>query len=196
MPRVTIYKARFSRLYGEDQRLIKKYRRFESEIRRHDRSIFDAYLEEHLENIRRRPIRKKSEARQVNAVLAYHEWVCESKKLEQENDSAYMPLRQALVSYKDLFHYCKMRVGHLGMKAWSQNKICTAIIRMLEFIAAEMDVDAGMEKAITEMRNNTRALLAKAKREAVRLYNGKCMPKAGKSFTKFACHSACPRVYV
>eukprot|EP00985_Skeletonema_marinoi_P013929 scaffold7006_cov174-Skeletonema_marinoi.AAC.19 len=67
-----------------------------------------------------------------------------------------------------------MRVEDLGMKVWSQSKLCTAILRMLLFVEAKVHIDideeeAILSEAIAEMRNNTRALLAKAKREADRL---------------------------
>lgn len=166
------YDAKLDRLSQADRTFICKYRQFEEKIRHQERSIFDASLTDHLQNINRKPISAKNESAQVNEVLTYHDWVCESKKLQQTNyDSATdtTSLPQILVSYEDLFSYCKMRVEDLGMKVWSQSKLCTAILRVLLFIEAKMHIDDGMEEAIVEMRNNTRALLAKAKREADRL---------------------------
>jgi len=166
------YDAKLERLNQADRTFICNYRKFEETIRHQERSIFDASLTDHLQNITRKPISVKNETAQVNEVLAYHDWVCGSKKLQQRNhvganNEASLP--RVLVSYEDLFNYCKMRVEDLGMKVWSQSKLCTAILRMLLFIEAKMSIDDGMEAAIMEMRDNTRALLAKAKREADRL---------------------------
>ena len=94
-------------------------------------------------------------------------------KSKRKDDSAHdVSLPKILVSYTDLFAYCKMRVETLGLKVWSQNKLCMAILRMLQFMeAGEIDFDIEddtMEEAILNMKKNTRALLAKAKRESDR----------------------------
>ena len=166
------YDAKLERLNQADRTFMCKYRKFEEGIRHQELSIFDASLTDHLQNIKRKPISVKNETAQVNEILAYHDWVCESKKLQQTDISVSLP--QILVSYEDLFNYCKMRVEDLGMKVWSQSKLCTAILRMLLFVEAKVHIDideeeAILSEAIAEMRNNTRALLAKAKREADRL---------------------------
>jgi hypothetical protein len=166
------YDAKLERLNQADRTFICTYRQFEEKIRHQERSIFDASLTDHLQNIKRKPISVKNETAQVNEVLAYHDWVCESKKLQRRNNGSAnneTSLPQILVSYEDLFNYCKMRVEGLGMKVWSQSKLCTAILRMLLFIEAKMHINDDMEAAIIKMRDNTRALLAKAKREADRL---------------------------
>ncbi len=145
--------------------------------------MFNGTLTDHLQNINRRKISEKNEAAQINEVLAYHDWVSESRKLQQQHkskskgkgDSAHdVSLPKILVSYTDLFAYCKMRVETLGLKIWSQSKLCMAILRMLQFMeAGEIDFDFDieddtMEEAILNMKKNTRALLAKAKRESDR----------------------------
>jgi hypothetical protein len=143
--------------------------------------MFNGTLTDHLQNINRRKISEKNEAAQINEVLAYHDWVSESRKLQQQQhkskrkgDNAHdVSLPKILVSYTDLFAYCKMRVETLGLKVWSQSKLCMAILRMLQFMeSGEIDFDNDadtIEKAILEeMKGKTRALLAKAKRESDR----------------------------
>lgn len=165
-----LYDARLKRLYQTDRRFIDEYRQFEDRLRRNERSMFSASLDDHLQSLRQKPISEKYEEKQIMVVLVYHDWVCETKKLEPMNtDSAYVTLPHVLVSYGDLYHYCKMRVEDLGMKAWSQNMICTAILRMLRFVETKKHGDEGMAEAIAEMRSNTRALLSMAQREEDRL---------------------------
>ena len=109
-------------------------------------------------------------------MLAFHDWVIESRKLQQQHESRRkgnsahdVSLPKILVSYADLFAYCKMRVEDLGMKVWSQSKLCIAILRMLQFMeAGDINFDDITLEAIVEMRKNTRGLLAKAKRESDR----------------------------
>ena len=102
-------------------------------------------------------------------MLAFHDWVSESRKLQQQHSAHDVSLPKILVSYADLFAYCKMRVEDLGLKVWSQSKLCIAILRMLQFMeVGDVNFDDITLEAIHEMRKNTRGLLAKAKRESDR----------------------------
>jgi len=151
------------RLHRADQRFIYKYKRFEEAIRQHKQSIFSGSLEDHLLSVKRKPISRKSEQIQISSVLSYHDWVCTTKQLLV--GSAYVTLAQVLVSYEDVFHYCKMRVEELGQRTWSQTQLCRAINRMLRFIEAEDQIDEEMKGKITSMRENTNALIAAAQRD-------------------------------
>lgn len=164
------------RLNHSDRDFICRYKRFEENIRHQERSTFDTSYADHLQIIKRKSISVKTEIAQVNAVLSYHDWACARKKLQRRNNisSHYcVSIPEILVSYEDLFHYCKMRDEKLGLKVWSHSKICMAILRMLQFIEAKMQVGDDVKEAIMEMRDYSRALLAKAKREQVRLNKGR-----------------------
>lgn len=150
------------RLHRADQRFIYKYKRFEEAIRQHKQSIFSGSFEDHLLSVKRKPISKKSEQIQISSVLSYHDWVCTTKHLLV---GSTVTLAQVLVSYDDVFHYCKMRVEELGQRTWSQTQLCRAINRMLQFIEAEDQIDEEMKGKITSMRENTNAIIAAAQRD-------------------------------
>ena len=150
------------RLHRADQRFIYKYKRFEEAIRQHKQSIFSGSLEDHLLSVKRKHISRKSEQIQISSVLSYHDWVCTTKHLLV---GSTVTLAQVLVSYDDVFHYCKMRVEELGQRTWSQTQLCRAINRMLQFIEAEDQIDEEMKGKITSMRENTNAIIAAAQRD-------------------------------
>ncbi len=173
------YNAKMERLSPSNRYFIRKYKHYEEKIRSHDRSMFNGSLTDHLQNIKHKKISPKNEAAQINEVLAFHDWVSESRKLQQHhksrrkgNSAHDVSLPKILVSYADLFAYCKMRVEDLGLKVWSQSKLCIAILRMLQFMETGeihfTDDDEVSEREILAMKENTRGLLAKAKRESDR----------------------------
>ena len=161
------FQAKLERLSLADQRFILEYKDFEEKIRQHEQSIFGGSLEDHLLSVKRKPIGTRTEEGQISAVLAYHDWVCSTKQLVRYN--AYVSLPEVLVSYDNLYHYCKMRVEELGQRVWSQNVICIGILRKLKFMEADEQLDEEMKGEIATMRDKTHALLAAAHREENKL---------------------------
>lgn len=157
------FKTKLERLSRADQRFILEYKDFEEKIRQHEQSIFGGSLEDHLLSVKRKPIFTKTEEAQINAVLAYHDWVCSTKQLVRYN--AYVSLPEVLVSYDNLYHYCKMRVEELGLKVYSQNVICIGILRKLQFMEADEQLDEEMKGEIATMKDKTQVLVAAAQRE-------------------------------
>ena len=159
-------KEKVERLSPSDQDFIRKYEHYEDKIRAYERSTFSGTLTDHLKIVNVEKISEKSEVAQINEVLSFHHWVC------CEHRAHDVSLPKILVSYEDLFAYCKMRVETLRLKIWSQSKLCMAILRMIQFMeSGEIDFDdedGTIEKAILEMKGKTRDLLANAKRESDR----------------------------
>lgn len=160
------FPGKIERLHRADQRFIDRFRKFEDAIRQHEQSIFGGSLEDHLLSVKRKRISMTFEKTLVGAVLNYHDWVCTSKQILDR--SAYISLLEVIVSYEDVFHYCKMRVEELGQKTWTQSTLCRGILRMLQFIEAEDELDEEMKGKITKMRDSTNALIAAAHRDQVK----------------------------
>eukprot|EP00985_Skeletonema_marinoi_P024721 scaffold17461_cov148-Skeletonema_marinoi.AAC.1 len=157
------FQEKLERLSRADQRFILEYKDFEEKIRQHEQSIFGGSLEDHLLSVKRKPIGTRTEEGQISAVLAYHDWVCSTKQLVRYN--AYVSLPEVLVSYDNLYHYCKMRVEELGLKVYSQHVICIGILRKLQFMEADEQLDEEMKGEIATMKDKTQILVAAAQRE-------------------------------
>lgn len=151
------------RLHLADQRLVERYQEHEDAIRKHEESIFGGSLEDHLRSVKRKPIGIATEKKLISAVLNYHDWVRTSKQLIDR--TAYVSLPEVLVSYEDVFYYCKMRVEELDQKTWTQSFLCRAILRMLQFIEVDEEVDEEVKGKITKMREDLNAVIAAARRE-------------------------------
>ena len=167
---VRTLEEKIKRLSRYDRDLVSKYRQHEENIRINDRSLFQNSLEDHLEYVNKKSITERYERSMLRELINYHEWACTKADGDESRRRKYnyVPFTEILVSYENLYEFCRSRAAS-GMIVSSQTKISTAILRILLFIEAKMQIDKDMKRAIPEMRAKTRDLLSKTRKESRKL---------------------------
>ena len=152
MPGDIVYRTKESDLCDNDQTLLRRYREWLVVLREQKKDPFNASsLKEHKQNIKHKGIEKSTEDQSISELLRYHGWYVKNRDCLRAQD---VLLTELVISYADLYDYCKWLVKVRKIKLWSLNKICQTVIGMCKFMESN-DMHSNkseLDKMIIETR--------------------------------------------
>jgi len=156
-----VYRTKESDLCDNDQTLLRRYR-WQKKLEEQKKSPFNASsLKEHKQNIKHKGITKSTEDQSIAELLRYHGWAVMDRECSRAPD---VHLTELVISYADLFEYCKWLEKVRNVKVWTMNKICQAVIGICKFMDSN-DIHSNKSE-LDEMINDTRRLYASIGRSA------------------------------